>query len=319
MRPVANILLAAAVLSLVATAALAATSAKVTDYAMRAEKVAPNVYAVITPSRGFPSPENKGWNSNSAYVVTRDGVLVFDTGASETIGQALRQVIAKTTDKPVRWVVNSHGHGDHWLGNHAFAGAEIISSAHARTHVTQEGASWVGRFTAMTGGATGDSKVVAPTRTVDTRTTMPFGEIKGELLLSNGGHTAGDVVLWLPHARVLFGGDVVYSDSAPGTFDANIPGWIAFLKQLETLKPKVVIPGHGKVADGAVIIRQREYFEKIWAIVKAGHEKGRLDHEILPEVKQKLAAYKKHYVNFDDRIGRTVSDVYQQVEAQAFK
>jgi len=318
MRQPLNVL-AVTVLSLSAAGVFAAAPAKVTDYAMKAQKVAPNVYAVITPARDFPSAANKGWNSNSAFVVTKDGVLVFDTGASETIGKALRQVMAKTTDKPVRWVVNSHGHGDHWLGNNAFAGAEIISSTHVRTHVTQEGASWVGRFTTMTGGITGESRVVAPTRAVDARTTMQFGEVKGELLLSNGGHTAGDVVLWLPAERVLFAGDVVYSDSAPGTFDGNIPNWIAFLKELEKLKPKVVVPGHGRVADGAVITRQREFFEQIWAIVQAGHEKGKLDHEILPEVKQKLASYKKHYVNFDDRIGRTVSDFYQQVEASAFK
>ncbi len=318
MHPALNILTVAALL-LGAPAAFAASPAKVTDYAMKAQKVAPNVYAVITPARDFPSAANKGWNSNSAFVVTKNGVLVFDTGASETIGQALKQVASKTTDKPVRWVVNSHGHGDHWLGNNAFAGAEIISSTHVRTHVTQEGASWVGRFTTMTGGSTGESKVVAPTRAVDARTTMQFGEVKGELLLSNGGHTTGDVVLWLPQERVLLAGDVVYSDSAPGTFDANIPSWIAFLKELEKLKPKVVVPGHGKVADGAVITRQREFFEKIWTIVQAGHEQGKLDHEILPEVKQKLAGYKRLYANFDDRIGRTVSDFYQQVEAQAFK
>jgi len=318
MRQPLNVL-AVTVLSLSAVGVFAAAPAKVTDYAMKAQKVAPNVYAVITPARDFPSAANKGWNSNSAFVITKDGVLVFDTGASETIGKALKQVVSKTTDKPVRWVVNSHGHGDHWLGNHAFAGAEIISSTHVRTHVTQEGASWVGRFTTMTGGITGESRVVAPTRAVDARTTMQFGEVKGELLLSNGGHTAGDVVLWLPAERVLFAGDVVYSDSAPGTFDGNIPSWIAFLKELEKLKPKVVVPGHGRVADGAVITRQREFFEQIWAIVQAGHEKGKLDHEILPEVRQKLAKYKKLYVNFDDRIGRTVSDFYQQVEASAFK
>lgn len=313
-----NILITTA-LSLGVTMAFAASPARVEDYAMKAQKVAPSVYAVVTPARDFPNAANKGWNSNSAFVITRDGVLVFDTGASEIIGKALRQTIAKTTDKPVRWVVNSHGHGDHWLGNNAFAGAEIISSTHVRSHVTQEGASWVGRVTTMTGGITGDSKVVAPTRAIDARTVLQFGEVRAELLLSNGGHTAGDVVLWLPEERVLLGGDVVYSDSAPGTFDANIPGWIAFLKELERLKPKVVVPGHGRVADGAVITRQREFFEQIWAIVRAGHEKGKLDHEILPEVRQKLAKYKKLYVNFDDRIGRTVSDFYQQVEASAFK
>jgi glyoxylase-like metal-dependent hydrolase (beta-lactamase superfamily II) len=298
--------------------AFAAEPAKVTDYAMKPQKVGARGYAVVAPARDFPSAANKGWTSNSAFVITKDGVLVFDTGTSETIGTALKQVVAKTASKPVRWVVNSHGHGDHWLGNNAFADAEIISSSQVRTHVTQEGASWVERFTNMTSGTTGESKIVAPTRIVDSRMPMQFGEVRGEVLFSNGGHTASDLVLWLPEDRVLLAGDVVFSDSVPETFDADIPGWIAFLKELEKLKPKTIVPGHGRVADGSVITHQREFFEKVWAIVGAGYKSGKLDHEILPEVRQKLAGYKKRYANFDDRIGRTVSDFYQQVEASTF-
>lgn len=301
-----------------APAAFSAEPAKVVDYAMKAEKVNGRVYAIVAPSREFPNATNKGWASNSVFIVTKDGVLVFDTGVSETIGTALKGVIARTVNKPVRWVVNSHGHGDHWLGNSAFAGAEIISSSQVRTHVTQEGPSWLERFANMTGGVTGKSKIVAPNRVVDSRGGMQFGEVRGEVLFSSGGHSASDLVLWLPEDQMLLAGDIVYSDSIPEAFDANIPGWIAFLKELEQLKPKVVVPGHGRVTDSSAITRQREYFEKIWAIVKAGYEKGMQDHEILPEARKKLAGYKKHYANFDDRIGRAVSDFYQQVEANAF-
>ncbi len=81
----ASSFLTVATLSLGTTVAFAATPAKVTDYAMQAQKVSARVYAVVTPARDFPSAANKGWNSNSAFVVTKDGVLVFDTGASETI------------------------------------------------------------------------------------------------------------------------------------------------------------------------------------------------------------------------------------------
>ncbi|HJW82656.1 MAG TPA: MBL fold metallo-hydrolase, partial [Acidiferrobacterales bacterium] len=227
-----------------------AAPATVGDYAMRAEPVAPGVYAVITPARDFPNVENRGWNSNSTFVVNGDGVLVIDSGSSETIGRALRQVIAKVTDKPVRWIINTHGHGDHWLGNAALADSktEIIASTTVRNRIEREGEEWVARFNGMTDGATGTSRVLKPNQVYDARVAIAFGELKAELLPSGDGHSPGDLAVWLPQQKVLIGGDVLYTERAPATFDSKLPHWIAFLKELETLKPVKIVPGHGPVA-----------------------------------------------------------------------
>jgi glyoxylase-like metal-dependent hydrolase (beta-lactamase superfamily II) len=300
-------------------AVMAAGPATVGDYPMRAEKVADDVYAVIAPARDFPNPENKGWNSNSAFVVTRDGVLLIDTGSSETLGQALKKAVAAVSDKPVRWIVNTHGHADHWLGNAAFAGAEIIASRTVRRRIEKESADWVERFNSMTKGATGKSRIAKPTRVVDARTVMGFGEVKAELIPSQDSHSPGDLVVWLPGKGVLITGDVVYSDRLPATFDARIPQWTKFLGELETLKPAKVIPGHGNVADVSAIRRQREYFASLWKLVQVGYDESKPDFEILPTVKKELAAYAKHYPDFDQYIGQSVSHVYLQVEANAFK
>lgn len=72
-----------------------------------------NVYSIVAPSYGLPTPENKGWNSNSHFVVTENGVLIFDTGSSELIGKEIKRAIKSVTDQPIRWVVNSHSHADH--------------------------------------------------------------------------------------------------------------------------------------------------------------------------------------------------------------
>ena len=90
--------------------------------------IAENVYSIVSPSIGLPTPENKGWNSNIHFVVTGKGVLLFDTGSSESIGNKIKKAIKSVTDQPVRWIVNSHSHADHWLGNAAFTNAEIITS-----------------------------------------------------------------------------------------------------------------------------------------------------------------------------------------------
>ena len=91
------------------------------DFDFSVTPIADNVYSIVSPSHGRPTPENKGWNSNSHFVVTDNGVLVFDTGSSELIGEGIISAIKSVTNKPVRWVVNSHSHADHWLGNAAFA------------------------------------------------------------------------------------------------------------------------------------------------------------------------------------------------------
>jgi glyoxylase-like metal-dependent hydrolase (beta-lactamase superfamily II) len=302
-----------------AATVVAAVPAKIGDYAMRAEKVADGVYAVITPAHDFPNPENKGWNSNSAFVVTRDGVLLIDTGSSETIGQALKKTVAAVTDKPVRWIVNTHGHADHWLGNGAFTGAEIIASGTVRGRIEKEGAEWVERFNNMTKGATGPSRVAKPTRVVDSRTVLSFGDVKAELIPSQDSHSPGDLVLWLPATGVLVTGDVVYTDRLPFAGDAKIPQWSKFLGDLEALKPLKVIPGHGRVADVSDLRRLRDYFDSLWKLVQAGYDEGKPDFEILPTVRQKLAGYATHYPDFDKYIGQSVSHVYLQVETAAFK
>ena len=308
------------VFAIVTGSALAAPAA-VGDYPMRAEKLAPDTYAVVTPARDFPSAENKGWNSNSAFVVTKDGVLVIDSGSSETIGTALRKVIAGVTGKPVRWIVNTHGHGDHWLGNAALAdaGTEIIASSTVRNRIEKEGEEWVARFNSMTDGATGASRVLKPGHVYDARVAIAFGDLKAELIPSQDAHSPGDLVVWLPQQKLLFGGDVLYTQRAPATFDGKIAQWIVFLRELEALKPVKIVPGHGPVAEGAAVGHLRRYFEDLWNVVEAGYKEGKPDFEILPKARETMARHKPHFPDLDTRIGESVSHVYLQVEAAEFK
>lgn len=309
--------LAFLVMSLLSSVSFAAV---VDDYPMRAREVAPGVYAVLTPARDFPNPENRGWNSNSAFVVTGDGVLVFDTGSSQTIGEALKRSVASVTDQPVRWVVNSHGHGDHWLGNAAFQSADltVFASEQVTARIRSEGAEWIDRFGRMTDGATGTSEIVVPNATVTARTEHVLGGVRMVFMPSGDSHSPGDVVVWLPERRVLLAGDVVYSDRMPSTFDANVQQWITFLGELEELQPNVVVPGHGDVTDVSAIRRQREFLTAFWEEVQSGYDAGKTDFEMQDDVRAALLSFREYYPGFDDKLGRDLSHVYLQVEAAAF-
>lgn len=288
------------------------------DYPMAPQRVGEGVYAVVTPTRELPNPENKGWNSNSAFVVTGEGVLVFDTGSSEVIGTALRRAIAAVTDQPVKWVVNSHAHGDHWLGNAAFPEAEIIASPEVTARMQQDGARWVGEFKRMTAGATGEPRLVPATTRIASRTVRTLGDTKVVIFPSGGAHSPGDLLVWLPGQQVLFAGDVLYSDRMPSTFDSDLRQWVRLLESIEELQPLAVVAGHGEVTDLQGVRRLRHLLSDFWQAVEEGYEAGLAGYEMVPAVSAALAEYRADYPGLDEKVRRDISHVYLQVEAAAF-
>lgn len=302
-------------------AACVQAAATVGDYPMKAEKVAEGVYAIISPATDFPNKENLGWNSNAAFVITDKGLLVFDTGSSETIGKALLKTIRTVSDAPIRWVINSHSHGDHWLGNGAFDAekpAEMIASDVAIDLMKKNGFDWVDRFNNMTGGATGKFTPVVAKDAVTQAIERDFGGLKVQILFSGNSHSPGDIVFWLPQKKVLLTGDTMYTKRPPATFDANVKQWIAFLAEVGKLEPEIVIPGHGPVAGAESISNLHDYFDTLWKLVAKGYDEGKSDYEIAPSVKETMKRFESEYPGLYDRLGESVSHVYLQVEAAMF-
>jgi cyclase len=300
-------------------------SATIDDYAkmgMQAEKVAAGVYAIVSPAKDFPNVENKGWNSNSAFVETAEGLLVFDTGSSETIGKALLKAIRTVSDKPIKWVINSHSHGDHWLGNGAFVGEkpkEMIASDVAIELMQKNGYDWVDRFNTMSEGATGKFTPVPAKNAVVQAMARDFGGVEVQILFSGNSHSPGDIVFWLPKKSVLLTGDTMYTQRPPATFDANVQQWALFLKELEGLAPRVVIPGHGPVSDVSAVTNLHDYFDTLWTLVAEGFGEGLPDYEIAPGIKEKMQRFEAPYPGLYERLGESISHTYLQVEAAEFE
>jgi glyoxylase-like metal-dependent hydrolase (beta-lactamase superfamily II) len=285
-----------------------------TDFEFTTTQVAENVYSIVAPSIGLPTPENKGWNSNSHFVVTERGVLIFDTGSSESIGKAIREAIESVTNKPVRWVVNSHSHADHWLGNAGVidTDTEIIASDQIVTTMKKYGKDDVAFFSRATQGATGDSHIMYPTTLLTKGDKRNLGGINVEFIFSNGGHSPGDVLMWLPKQKIIFGGDVLSSDWMPIiTPDANVPNLIESLYFIVKLNPTVVLTGHGKATTVNSVQRDADLLSSVWKLVKEGHAEDKKVGEILSKVSNSLGPkYKPLYKNFDSAIKEQVMMVY---------
>jgi len=287
-----------------------------TDFEFSAKPISKNVYSIISPSYGRPTAENKGWNSNSHFVVTSEGVLVFDTGSSELIGEGIIKAIKSVTKKPILWVVNSHSHADHWLGNAAFVdvGAEIISTKSSMLSMKQDGQGVVDAFSRMTKGATGVTRIAYPTQFLAQREKRNLGGVDFEFIYSNGGHSLGDVLMWLPKQRIIFGGDVLSSDWMPiMTPTGNVPNLISTLNNVSKMNPAIVLPGHGQPTTVKSVIRDAEILKSVWYLVKRGYEEGKKENEILSQVQNKLGKKYRHlYKDFDSNTEYLVNMIYKK-------
>jgi cyclase len=292
--------------------------AKNTGFDFSVTTIEKNVYSIVSPSYGLPTAENKAWNSNSHFVVTNDGVLVIDTGSSETIGKEIKKAIKSVTNKPVRWVVNSHSHADHWLGNAAFTdtGADIIASARALKIMKKYGQEDVDAFSRMTKGATGSTKIVYPTSLLVQGEKRNLGGMDVEFIFNNDAHSHGDLLVWLPKQKIIIGGDVLNSDWMPIiTPDANVRNLIDTLNLVVKLDPITVLTGHGKATTVKSVTRDADLLDGVWKLVKEGHKGDKKPSEILSQVSTLLGPkYKPLYKNFDSDIEQHIDMIYKNLQ-----
>nr|WP_321235285.1 MBL fold metallo-hydrolase [uncultured Psychroserpens sp.] len=274
-----------------------------------------NVYSIISPSKGLPTPENKGWNSNIHFVVTGKGVLLFDTGSSEAIGNKIKKAIKTVTNQPVRWVINSHSHADHWLGNAAFSESDIEIIASDKAHITMEkyGKKDVEFYYKVTKGTIGSTKLAFPKVLLTQGQKRKFGGIDVEFIFSNDGHSPGDILMWLPKQKIIFGGDVLSSDWMPMISDyKNVPNLISILYKIANLNPTVVLTGHGKATTTESVIRDADLLSNVWEKVTSDFAKGKSSNEIIEDIKVTLGPkYKPLYKDFNSEIIRHVNLMYK--------
>ena len=210
-------------------------------------KLADGVYAVL----GDTGRGSEG-RSNAGFVVTRTGVIVIDALASPAQGKALLRTIRTITPLPVQWLILTHHHPDHTFGAIAFkrAGAKVIAHPDRRTLASEDGddamvSAWTGvlGLREMQGFAFADT----PDVSVAHDTTMALGGREFVIDVPGTAHTPGDLVIWLPDARVLFAGDLLIEDGVAMVVDGSSDGLLSALDRLEALKPAALLPGHGRI------------------------------------------------------------------------
>lgn len=274
-------LLIAAMLTLLALPAQA-------DYQPRADKVVDNVYAIVGPTTGR-SADNDALNANSGFIVTHEGVILIDSGASALGAKKLAAAIRQVTDQPVRWVINTGVQDHRWLGNDYFAGLGAETIALERTAANQE--QFAAQHMQMLGVSLGKRldgtrPLPAVRRLSSDDVTLDIGGETLSLRYTDA-HFSGDAWVWLPKHNVLFSGDLVFVDRLLGVLPwSSVRNSQKAFHAMETLNPGRIIPGHGQVCDLAKAKRDTGDYGDFLANVVG---KAARDMESLPDTLQKYA------------------------------
>ena len=229
---------------------------------------------------GLVSAANEGFNSNAGFVVTADGVVVFDTLGTPALGRRLRQLIAQTTPQPIRLVILSHYHSDHFYGLQAFQvpGVGIWAHSLVRDYLATDApaARLTERRTSLAPWVNEKTRIVAPTRYLGEDTTFAMGGLHFRVMHVGPAHTPEDLMMFVDEDRVLFAGDLVFAGRVPFAADGNVGSWIKSLGRILPLRPRTIVTGHGSYSTDAVadLTETHDYLAYLRQTMKSAFDDG---------------------------------------------
>jgi glyoxylase-like metal-dependent hydrolase (beta-lactamase superfamily II) len=223
-------------------------------------------------------------DANSGVIVGDDGVMVIDAQATPVMARQVIERVAKVTDKPIKYVLLTHYHAVRVLGASAYAGAEILASAATRALIAERSKadmdSEIGRFPRLFRAVESIPGLTWPSITFPDQISVWLGRREVRIMHIGRGHTAGDVVAFVPDANVVFSGDLVEYRSACYCGDAHFTDWPAALDRLAEFSAKALVPGRGaalktpgEVADGIALTE--DFLATLYGAVTESVGKGR--------------------------------------------
>ena len=208
----------------------------------------PGVWSA-TGATAPPTYENAGHNNNLSFIVTGDGVVVINAGASWGLAKALHEEIKSITDQPVKLVIDENGQGHAMLGNSYWVdqGVPVLAHAAAAEAFAATGSASFHAGAQLLGERFDETRIQAPTETFDDVYTVPFGDFTIEARYLGPAHSPGDIVVWLPQQKLVISGDLAFHERMLPIFpDTDTKSWVeTWEAAFEPLGATYVIPGHG--------------------------------------------------------------------------
>ena len=259
------------------------------------------------------SPANAGDIANLGIIVGRDAVAVIDTGGSVQVGRALLEAVRRITDKPVRYVINTHEHPDHVFGDAAFAGATFVGHHDLPRELRARWGFYLRSYRDALGqAAIAEVQMVVPTVLVQASMELDLGDRKLRLTAWAPAHTACDLTVLDERTHVLYSGDLVFLDHIP-VIDDSIAGWLALMPRLTAVPAERVVPGHGRRVGAwpAALADETRYLSVVAADARRLIAAGTPLAEAVPKIGQ---SERMRWRLFDDYNPRNATAAYTELE-----
>ena len=281
---------------------------------LETEPLAENVYALIGPTTDR-DPKNLGNNANFGVVITDDGVVLIDPGATHKGAKMIHDSVRAITDKSIKVVINTGGQDHRWLGNGYFKalGAHIIAHETAVTDQKARLQGQLSRLDSLIGsdGLTNTEAVYADETFADKKE-LTIGGTRIEIYHAGHAHTPGDSFVWLPEHKIVFSGDIVYMDRMLGVGSQSAHrSWIGAFESMAALQPEIVVGGHGRPADLARATTDTyDYLVFLRGAVQVFMDEGHGMEEV-GRIDQSRFSYLD---NYDALKGRNAQRVFEELE-----
>ncbi len=263
------------------------------DYKLKPKKVADNVWCFFG-ALDKPTKENAGNMANNCYVRTKAGYFVMDTGPSYQFAKQAYSAMEKIEALPVVYVVNSHNHDDHWLGNDFYKkkfnatliGPETINTNYKDGDKTR-------MYNVLPKNAIEGTHIIKLDKTPKKPFILSFGGTEFKIIpMAVKAHTIDDVFVYMPKEKVLFAGDLVMNGRITSNRDGSVIGQIKAIDMIEKLDWNVLVPGHGLITGKHAVDEARLYFkllkERIMKALENDVDATEITQKVtLPEFKDK--------------------------------
>lgn len=223
-------------------------------------KIADNVYAYAGVKHASPA---NSFGANAGIVIGRDGIVVIDTLISAKAAKKFIKDIRAVSDKPIKYVVNTHMHLDHTFGNCEFSklGATIIASADGKREMRPYAEPALKNASAygLTAQDMEGTEICYPALAFNERMEIDLGNVIVQLIHLGHSHTEGSIVVFVPDRKVLFAGDILFTNYHPNLKHGDIDGWVKALDSLAAMDFSVLVPGHGPLSGKKDIEDMKNY------------------------------------------------------------
>ena len=283
------------------------------DYKLKPIKLDENSYYFYGKEEYF-SPTNGGDIANVSFIITKNSVILIDTGSSFEYGLQVKQNIEKITSKPVKYIINTHHHPDHFLGNSAFEKSDIFATNYTKEEIAKNGDLYITNLVNIVQSAMKDTKIKIPNNILNEKE-LVFDDYKLKILYLDG-HTKSDVAIYDENSKILYASDLVFNRRTLATPHANLQTWIKTLEELKKIDYKILVAGHGVASVGKTAIDENiAYLRFLDNTLKQSAVDGLDIFEIL---NKPIPKEFENFSMFKEEFERSVINLYPLYEKKIF-